>query len=82
MDLEYFHHRHQESLFNADNAACLQSRLAHLSLVAAYAAKIDQAENPDGRAALAAFEDQSQRIDRGTPAALQERGPSNEHERQ
>jgi hypothetical protein len=45
MDLNYLYHRHQVSLFNADNAACENSRLAHLSLVAAYAAKIEQARN-------------------------------------
>jgi hypothetical protein len=43
MDLNYLYHRHQVSLFNAANAACENSRLAHLSLVAAYAAKIEEA---------------------------------------
>ncbi|QNM83906.1 hypothetical protein H8M03_06250 [Sphingomonas sabuli] len=41
MDLNYLYHRHQVSLFNADNAGCDQSRHAHLALVAAYAAEID-----------------------------------------
>ena len=82
MDLNYLYHRHQVSLFNADNAACQQSRLAHLSLVAAYTARIDQAKNPQGRPALAAFDDQSRRIDRGSPAAVQERGSHDDHERQ
>lgn len=44
MDLNALYHRHQVSLFNADNAACEQSRLAHLGLVAAYAAKIAEAK--------------------------------------
>ena len=35
MDLNYLYYRHQVSVFNAENAACEQSRLAHLSLVAA-----------------------------------------------
>ena len=43
MDLNYLYHRHQVSLFNADNASCEDSRRAHLGLVAAYAAKIEQA---------------------------------------
>jgi hypothetical protein len=44
MDLNHLYHRHQVSLFNADNASCEESRLAHLSLVANYAAKIKQAK--------------------------------------
>lgn len=44
MDLNYLYHRHQVSLFNADNATCEESRLAHLSLVARYAAKIADAK--------------------------------------
>ena len=44
MDLNYLLHRHQVSLFNADNAACQESRRAHLSLVASYAAKIEEAK--------------------------------------
>lgn len=46
MDLNYLYHRHQVSLFNADNASCEESRLAHLSLVAGYAAKIEKARRP------------------------------------
>jgi len=42
MDLNYLYHRHQVSLHNAENATCEEARLAHLSLVAAYALKIDQ----------------------------------------
>lgn len=44
MDLNYLYHRHQVSLHMAENAACDESRRAHLSLVAAYAAKIDEAK--------------------------------------
>jgi hypothetical protein len=40
MDLNYLYHRHQVALFMSDNAACDQSRAAHLGLVAAYASKI------------------------------------------
>jgi hypothetical protein len=44
MDLNYLYHRHQVSTFNAENATCEQARLAHRSLVASYAAKIEQAK--------------------------------------
>ena len=44
MDLNYLYHRHQVSLFMSENAACEQSRLAHLGLVAGYAARIEQAK--------------------------------------
>lgn len=44
MDLNYLYHRHQVALFNAENAPCEETRLAHLSLVAAYAAKIETAK--------------------------------------
>lgn len=37
MDLNYLYHRHGVSLLMADNAACQQSREAHLGLAAAYA---------------------------------------------
>jgi len=50
MDLNYLYHRHQVSLFMADNAACEQSRLAHRGLVAAYAEKIEAAKR--GRAPI------------------------------
>ena len=43
MDLNSLYHRHQVSVFNAANAKCDGSRRAHLSLVAAYAAKIKEA---------------------------------------
>lgn len=44
MDLNYLYHRHQVSLFMSDNAACAQSRAAHLGLLAGYAARIEQAK--------------------------------------
>ena len=40
MDLNYLYHRHQVSLFNAENAKCEDSRRAHRSLATGYAAKI------------------------------------------
>ena len=54
MDLNYLYHRHQVSLFNAENAQCADSRRAHLSLVAAYAQKIEQAKLSARPAELAA----------------------------
>ena len=54
MDLNYLYHRHQVSLFNAENAQCADSRRAHLSLVAAYAQKIEQATLSVRSAELAA----------------------------
>ncbi|HEX2804252.1 MAG TPA: hypothetical protein VHN55_09790 [Sphingomicrobium sp.] len=44
MDLNYLYHRHQVSVFNAENATCQQARLAHLNLVAGYAKKIAAAK--------------------------------------
>lgn len=44
MDLNYLYHRQQVSLFMSENAACRQSRTAHLGLLAAYAARIEQAK--------------------------------------
>jgi hypothetical protein len=40
MDLNYLLHRHQLSLFMAENAASEQARLAHRQLAEAYAAQI------------------------------------------
>ena len=54
MDLNYLYHRHQISLFNAERATCEHSRLAHLSLVASYAAKIEQAKRAQPRLGLVA----------------------------
>jgi hypothetical protein len=54
MDLNYLYHRHQVSLFNAENAACEESRRAHLSLVASYAAKIERAKRSASGLELAA----------------------------
>ena len=45
MDLTYLYHRHQVSLFMADNADCEQSRRAHRELAHGYAARIAQAKN-------------------------------------
>ncbi|HEU4809384.1 MAG TPA: hypothetical protein VFS69_01885 [Sphingomicrobium sp.] len=53
MDLNYLYHRHQVSLFNAEHATCEQSRLAHLTLVATYAAKIKAAKRSQARLAIA-----------------------------
>ena len=54
MDLNYLYHRHQVALFLSENAACEQSRAAHLGLVAAYAAKIAEMKGPLARLALVA----------------------------
>jgi len=54
MDLNYLYHRHQVSLFNAANAACDESRRAHLCLVAAYAARIEEAKRNRPQPVLAA----------------------------
>ena len=43
MDLNYLFHRHQVSLFMAENAACERSRAAHDALAKAYAAEIASA---------------------------------------
>lgn len=43
MDLNYLFHRHQVSLYKADNAACREARLAHAELAEAYAARICEA---------------------------------------
>ena len=41
MDLNYLYHRHQVSLFMAENAACASSRAAHSGLAAGYASRIE-----------------------------------------
>lgn len=43
MDLNYLYHRHQISLFMAENAACERSREAHRGFAKAYAAEIASA---------------------------------------
>ncbi|HEX4762281.1 MAG TPA: hypothetical protein VFU87_05770 [Sphingomicrobium sp.] len=45
MDLNHLYHRHQVSLFMADNANCEQSRRAHRELAEGYAARIAQAKS-------------------------------------
>ncbi len=54
MDLNYLYHRHQVSLFNAENAVCEEARLAHFSLVGAYAAKIEAVKRGERPLELAA----------------------------
>lgn len=44
MDLNYLYHRHQVSLFMADNADCERSRRVHRELADGYAARIAQAK--------------------------------------
>lgn len=44
LDLNYLYHRHQVSLFMADNADCEQSRRVHRELADGYAARIAQAK--------------------------------------
>jgi hypothetical protein len=44
MDLNYPYHRHQVSLFMADNAAC-QARRMHRELAYGYASRIADAES-------------------------------------
>jgi hypothetical protein len=44
MDLNYLDHRRGISLFMSQNAACEQSRAAHLGLVSGYAARIAEAK--------------------------------------
>jgi hypothetical protein len=54
LDLNYLYHRHQVSLFLSENAACEQSRAAHLGLVVAYAAKIAEMKGSPARLGLVA----------------------------
>lgn len=44
MDLNYLYHRHQVSLFMADNAASQQARQAHRELADRYAVRIADAK--------------------------------------
>jgi hypothetical protein len=46
MDLNYLYHRHQVSLFMAENAAGEESRRAHRALADGYAARIAGAKCP------------------------------------
>jgi hypothetical protein len=46
MDLNYLYHRHQVSLFMADNADCEQSRRLHRELADRYATRIADAKTP------------------------------------
>jgi hypothetical protein len=45
MDLNYLYLRQQVSRFNADNAACDDSRRAHSEMAEAYGALIAEARN-------------------------------------
>lgn len=44
MDLNYIYHRYAVSLEMANNAGCSASRMAHLDLARAYAARIADAK--------------------------------------
>ena len=44
MDLDYLYHRHQVSLFMADNADCERSRRVHCELADGHPARIAQAK--------------------------------------
>jgi len=46
LDLNHLYHRHQISLFMAENAASVTARQAHCVLAAAYADRIAAAKNP------------------------------------
>ena len=48
MDLNYLYHRHQVSLFKAENAASEKARIAHAALAAAYLARIEDSKRPRG----------------------------------
>ena len=47
MDLNYLYQRQQVSRFRADNAACEDSRQAHLTMAAIYAERIAAAKTDD-----------------------------------
>lgn len=49
MDLNYLYHRHQVSLFMAENAASKRARNAHAALADAYLAKIEDSRRPGFR---------------------------------
>ncbi|HET9811974.1 MAG TPA: hypothetical protein VFP53_09840 [Sphingomicrobium sp.] len=51
MDLNYLYHRHQVSLLLSENAACEQSRDAHVGLAEAYASRIAEAKRSNGEQA-------------------------------
>lgn len=53
MDLNYLYHRHQVSLFMADNAASDPARRAHRELADRYAAQIVAAKNSTSSVAAA-----------------------------
>jgi hypothetical protein len=53
MDLNYLYHRHQVSMFMADNADCEQSRRVHRELADGYAARIAQAKTLQAPASAA-----------------------------
>lgn len=44
MDLNYLHHRHQVSLFMADNALCKPAREVHREFARRYAQRIEDAK--------------------------------------
>lgn len=46
MDLNYLYHRHQISLFMAENAHCEDARRVHRELAHRYASQIDEAKTP------------------------------------
>ena len=46
MDLNYLYHRHQVSLFMADNAASTAAQEVHRELAHSYASRIAAAKNP------------------------------------
>lgn len=57
--IDYLYHRHQVSLFMADNADCEQSRRVHRELAEGYAVQIAQAKaSPALASALRAGKDQ------------------------
>ena len=45
MDLNYLYHRHQVSLFLAENARCDRSRAVHDQLAHAYAQRIGELQS-------------------------------------
>ena len=45
MDLNYLYHRHQVSLFRAENAGCERSRAVHGQLAGAYAERIAELQS-------------------------------------
>ena len=43
MDFNHLYHRHQVSLFMAENAACAEARASHRALARGYATEISSA---------------------------------------